>query len=66
MKAFEYRDRSLDELEAMLIEESENLMNLRIKLKARTLDNPLNYREARREVARLMTVLNEKRRAAQA
>lgn len=64
MKTFELRDLSLEELEARIAEESEGLMNMRIQLKGRTLDNPLNYRAARRVLARMKTVLNEKKRAA--
>ena len=63
MKAFELRDLSLDELEARIAEESENIMNMRIQLKGRTLDNPLNYRKARRELARMKTVLTEMKRS---
>jgi large subunit ribosomal protein L29 len=64
MKAFEMRDLSVDELESRIAEESENLMNMRIQLKGRTLDNPLNYRAARRTLARMKTVLHEKKQAA--
>jgi large subunit ribosomal protein L29 len=63
MKAFELRDLSVDELEARVAEESESLMTMRLQLKGRTLDNPLNYRQARRELARMKTVLTEKIRA---
>lgn len=63
MKAFELRDLSLEELEARIAEESENIMNMRIQLKGRTLDNPLNYRKARRELARMKTVLTEMKRS---
>ena len=61
-KAYELRDQSIEQLEANIAEESENLMNLRMQLGARTLDNPLNYRQARRDLARMKTVLTEKRR----
>lgn len=64
MKIFEMRDLSAEELQARIAEESESLMNMRIQLKGRTLDNPLNYRAARRTLARMKTVLNEKKRAA--
>ena len=63
MKAFELKDLSVDELQARVDEESENLMTMRLQLKGRTLDNPLNYRKARRELARMKTVLTEKMRA---
>lgn len=61
-KAYEYRDMQLDALEEAVAEESENLMTMRMQLGARTLDNPLNYRESRRNLARMKTVLNEMRR----
>lgn len=63
MKAFEMRDLSVEELEDRVAEESESLMTMRLQLKGRTLDNPLNYRQARRHLARMKSVLNEKRRA---
>jgi large subunit ribosomal protein L29 len=63
-KAFEFRDMSADQLEAAIVDESENVMNMRMKLGARTLDNPLNYRQARRTLARMKTILNEKRHGA--
>ena len=63
MKAFELKDLSVEELQARVAEESENLMTMRLQLKGRTLDNPLNYRKARRELARMKTVLTEKIRA---
>ena len=63
MKAFELKDLSADELQARILEESESLMNMRLQLKGRTLDNPLNYRKARRELARMKTVLTEIQRA---
>ena len=63
MKAFELRDLSVEELEARVAEESESLMTMRLQLKGRTLDNPLNYRQARRELARMKTVLTELKRA---
>ena len=63
MKAYEMKDLSVDELQARVDEESENLMTMRLQLKGRTLDNPLNYRKARRDLARMKTVLTEKIRA---
>jgi large subunit ribosomal protein L29 len=63
MKAYELKDLSVDELEVRITEESESLMTMRLQLKGRTLDNPLNYRRARRDLARMKTVLTEKQRA---
>lgn len=61
-KAYEYRDMTHDALQEAISEESESVMTMRMRLGARTLDNPLNYREAKRNLARMKTVLNEMRR----
>lgn len=62
-KAHELRDLPLEELEAIEREKSEELMNLRIQLNMRNLDNPLQLRQARREIAVIKTVITEKRAA---
>ncbi len=60
-KAHELRDLPLDELQSLLTEKSEELMNLRIQLNLRQMDNPLQVRHARREIAVINTVITEKR-----
>ena len=50
-------------LQRALREKSEELMNLRIQLNMRRLDNPLRVRETRREIAVLKTVINQKKGA---
>ena len=62
-KAHELRDLPLEELESLERDKAEELMNLKIRLKMRQLDNPLQVREARREVAVIKTVINQKRSA---
>ena len=62
-KAHELRDLPLEELETLVREKSEELMNLRIQLNMRQVDNPLQVREARREIAVIKTVITEKRAA---
>jgi large subunit ribosomal protein L29 len=62
-KAHDLRDLPLEELETLEREKAEELMNLKIRLKMRQLDNPLQVREARREVAVIKTVINQKRSA---
>jgi large subunit ribosomal protein L29 len=62
-KAHDLRDLPLEELESLEREKAEELMNLKIRLKMRQLDNPLQVREARREVAVIKTVINQKRAA---
>ena len=63
-KAHDYRDLSVEDLATIEREKAEELMNLRMRLKLRQVDNPLSVRNARRELATIKTVLNEKRRAA--
>jgi large subunit ribosomal protein L29 len=60
-KAHDLREMTLDELESMVRERSEELMQMRIKLRMRQIDNPLSVRNARRELAVIKTVVNEKR-----
>ena len=63
-KASTMRDQSPDEITARIAELREELFNLRFRNSMKQLDNPLKIRESRRELARLMTVLEEKERAA--
>jgi large subunit ribosomal protein L29 len=60
MKALEMREMTLEELQVHYESLIDELVNLRIKLKMRQLDNPLRVRHLRREVARAKTVLKEK------
>ncbi len=63
MKAQELRDLPLEELESLLTEKSEELMTMKIQLNMRQMDNPLQVRHARREIAVINTVITEKRAA---
>ena len=58
------RDQNPDEIRGRIAELREELFNLRFRNSMKQLDNPLKIRAGRRELARLMTVLNEKERAA--
>lgn len=60
MKAHDLREMSVEELRGLVSEKSEELLNLRMQLKMRRLDNPLQVRAARRELAVIKTVINEK------
>jgi len=64
MKAHEMREMTLEELRAHLDALTEELANLRIRLAAKQLDNPMRVRQLRREIARAHTVLREKERGA--
>lgn len=59
MKASEIREWNVDELRQQLDEREEELANLRLQLATHQLDNPLTVPAARREIARLKTVLRE-------
>lgn len=62
-KAHDLRDLPLEELESIEREKAEELMNLKIQLKMRQLDNPLQVRVLRREIAVIKTVITQKRAA---
>ena len=62
-KAHELRDLPLEELLSLEREKSEELMNMKIQLKMRSLDNPLQVRQLRREIAVIKTVITQKKAA---
>jgi large subunit ribosomal protein L29 len=61
MKPSELRDLSIEELEAEIHRLKEELFSMRFKHKVQTLPNPLRLRIIRREIARALTILNEKK-----
>ena len=61
MKAEELRGFSLEELKKRLTEEEENLANLRFQLATSQLDSPIKVRTVRKEIARLQTLIREKK-----
>jgi large subunit ribosomal protein L29 len=63
-KASRFREMTADEIQTRVSELREELFNLRFRNTMKQLDNPLKIRESRREMARLLTVLKEKERAA--
>jgi large subunit ribosomal protein L29 len=60
MKAHDMREMTLEELQVHHDSLIDELVNLKIKLAMRQLDNPLRVRGLRREVARAKSVLREK------
>jgi large subunit ribosomal protein L29 len=60
MKATEIRELSAEQLQAKLKELKEELFNLRFQLAINQLDNPHRITAVKRDIARIMTVLNEK------
>jgi len=66
VKASAIRDMTMDEIELRIGELREELFNLRFRNAMKQLDNPLKIRAGRRELARLITILRQKQRAAAA
>ena len=60
MKAVELRDMTLEELMVRESELAEELARMRIQLAIKRLDNPLQVRVTRRELARVKTIIKEK------
>ena len=63
-KAHDLRDMTLEDLVSLEREKAEELMNQRLRLKLRQLDNPLSVRNTRRELATIKSVITEKRNTA--
>ena len=61
MKIQEMRDKTVGELEQREREIAEQLFALRLQKVTGQLEKPSKFREARREMARVLTVLSEKR-----
>lgn len=62
LKAEKVRDLTEEEIAAKIREINEELFNLRFRNSMRQLQNPLLIRERRRDLARLNTVLTERRK----
>src|SRR5215469_9819514 len=59
----ELKQMSADDLRVKEREAREEIFRLRLKLRTNQLDNPANYRRARKELARIMTILRHKSEA---
>lgn len=64
MSANELRDKTPDQLREQLVELKKEQFNLRFQQATGQLENPARMRAARREAARVLTVLNQKAAAA--
>ena len=60
MKASEIREMTAEQLNDKLKELKEELFNLRFQHAINQLDNPHKIVDVKRDIARVMTVLNEK------
>lgn len=60
MKVTELRDMTADQLQAKLKELKSELFNLRFQNAINQLDNPHKIADVKKDIARVMTVLQEK------
>ena len=63
MKAAELRNMTAEELQAKLTELKDELFHLRFQLAINQLDNPHKITEVKRDIARVLTVINEAKNA---
>lgn len=63
MKATDLRERSDDELNKTLGDLEEQLFKLRFQKSTGQIENPQKIREVRKDIARVLTVLSERRPA---
>lgn len=61
MKAREIQDLQVSELEKRIREEEENLVHLKFQKATSQLESPIKIRLVRRDIARMKTILNEKK-----
>ena len=66
MKTSEYRGMSDEQLDLSLKEVVKNLFHLRFQSATERLETPSEIRKARRDVARLKTIIHQRRLAAAA
>ena len=60
MKANELKDKSVEELNAELLNLLREQFNLRMQLSTGQLEKPHSIKQVRRDIARVKTVLNQK------
>jgi large subunit ribosomal protein L29 len=60
MKAPTLRERSVEELSKTLSDLEEQLFKLRFQKSTGQIENPVKIREVRRDIARVLTVINER------
>ncbi len=58
------RELSVEQLEAKLAELREERFKLRFRSATESIENPMRFRTVRRDIARVLTILGEKRREA--
>ena len=66
VKAGKYREKPVEELEELVDQLRTDLFNLRVQNTTKELQNVSRIRQTRRDLARVLTVLEEKRQAGKA
>ena len=61
MKRTEIRNMTIDELNEKLTDTSKKLSQLKFNNPVQTIENPLEIKILRRQIAKLKTILNEKK-----
>ena len=61
MKITEIRNMTIDELNEKLTDTSKKLSQLKFNNSEQTIENPLEIKTLRRQIAKLKTILNEKK-----
>ena len=60
MKPNEIREMSVEDLKAKVDELTRERFNLRFRSATESIDNPMRFRDLRRDIARMQTILREK------
>lgn len=63
MKANELRDLNVAELQEKLLGQKKELFNLRFQLATGQLENPIQIRNVKKDIARINTIITEKTQA---
>ena len=63
MRAAEFRDKTHDELDQILRERTDDLLAFRMQVSTGVVDNVRAARETRKDIARIKTIQNERKRA---
>jgi large subunit ribosomal protein L29 len=60
VKPNEIREMSADDLKAKIEELTRERFNLRFRSATESIENPMRFRDLRRDIARMQTILREK------
>lgn len=63
MKTAELRELTDDEIGVKLEEQRREYLNMRFQLTTQQLENPSGIKFVRREIARILTIVNERKKA---